>query len=248
LQLCARRATDGDVRVARDLKNLAQARLVRPLGQRQALDGPHARAQRFEDGLHAEDVRAVLLRARPPRVVPARAGRVRVALSIDAPRARFFAPRALFVPPGAVFSSLRARFVTPRAPFALLRTPFVMLLRTFVLLCTAFVVLRITFAVLRTPCVVLRTACAALRMRLIAARTAFVALRKGFVAARVAFAAARAALSAALVGTRDAVAGSFAPALVSPAGVAVARASALPPVVAPLLHKLFARAQREPPA
>src|SRR5829696_5966287 len=65
LQLGAGHAADGDVGVARDLKNLAQPRLVRALGQRQALDGARARAQRFEHGLDAEDVRPVVRRLRP---------------------------------------------------------------------------------------------------------------------------------------------------------------------------------------
>jgi hypothetical protein len=60
LQLGTRYAADGDVRVPCDLKNLAQARLVRALGHDDALDGARARAQSFEHGLHAEEVRAVV--------------------------------------------------------------------------------------------------------------------------------------------------------------------------------------------
>jgi hypothetical protein len=60
LQLSTRYAADGDVRVPCDLKNLAQARLVRALGHDDALDGARARAQSFEHGLHAEEVRAVV--------------------------------------------------------------------------------------------------------------------------------------------------------------------------------------------
>jgi hypothetical protein len=60
LQLGARHPPDGDVGVARYLKYLAQARLVRALGHGQTLDGPRPRAQGFEHGLDAEEVRAVV--------------------------------------------------------------------------------------------------------------------------------------------------------------------------------------------
>jgi hypothetical protein len=67
LQLGARHAPDGDVGVTRNLKYLAQARLVRALGHGQTLHGSRARAQGFEHGLDAEDVRAVILRLLTPR-------------------------------------------------------------------------------------------------------------------------------------------------------------------------------------
>jgi hypothetical protein len=62
LQFRARHAPDGDVCVARNLKYLAQTRLVRALGHGQTLHGSRARAQRFEHRLNAEDVRAVVRR------------------------------------------------------------------------------------------------------------------------------------------------------------------------------------------
>ena len=66
LQLGAGGAADGHARGARLLENLVQASLVRSLRDGHALDGALPRAQDFEDGLDAEDVRAVA-RARPLR-------------------------------------------------------------------------------------------------------------------------------------------------------------------------------------
>jgi hypothetical protein len=93
LQVRARHAPDGDVGVARYLNNLSQTRLVRALCQSQALDGPRARAQGFEHGLNAEDVRAVVISARPPCGFVVRAERLRAVRPLFASRAGFFTPR-----------------------------------------------------------------------------------------------------------------------------------------------------------
>jgi hypothetical protein len=62
LEFGARDAPDGDARRARQLDDFVQPSFVRALGDRDALDRAHTRAQSFEHRLDAEDVRAVGLR------------------------------------------------------------------------------------------------------------------------------------------------------------------------------------------
>jgi hypothetical protein len=57
LQLCARRATHGHARRARQIEQLVQTRLVRALCNRHALDTPIPRAQSFEHWQHAIQLR-----------------------------------------------------------------------------------------------------------------------------------------------------------------------------------------------
>src|SRR6201986_2419242 len=90
LQFRARHAPHGDVRVSRYLKNLSQARFVRALRERQALDGTRARAQGFQNGLHAEDVRAVLFGSRPSQSAVIRHGHLCAARSLAAVRPPLF--------------------------------------------------------------------------------------------------------------------------------------------------------------
>src|SRR2546421_4639515 len=103
LKLGARRASDWNAAHAREFKNLLQARLVRALRDRDALDGPRARAQRFEHGLYAEEDRAVLrlkppasFRLERPATLRARVVRVRVCLRGLRARLRARLPVALF--------------------------------------------------------------------------------------------------------------------------------------------------------
>jgi hypothetical protein len=57
LQLCARSATHGHARRARQLEQLMQTRLVRALCYRHALDATIPRAQSFDDRQHAVQLR-----------------------------------------------------------------------------------------------------------------------------------------------------------------------------------------------
>jgi hypothetical protein len=274
LQLGARHTPDGDVGVTRYFKNLSQARLVRALGQSQALDWPRARAQGFQYGLNAEDVRAVVFRAQPSRRFVVRDGHLRAVRPLFTPRAVLFTSHiGLFTLRSGYFTSRFGLFSTHTvfvAPYTGLVTLDMVLVAVnmkvvapdmvsvsvnmkviasdtgLVTSYTGLVAVNMTFVTPDTESVESFTGLVTSDTRVFTPRTEFVTLLTGLVAPRTGFAAA-------LEGARDAVAGSFARAAalrvarvrVAPAmRVAVARAVARPLVVWPLLHKLFARERR----
>jgi hypothetical protein len=234
LQLSARHAPHGDVCVARYLKYLAQARLVRALGDGQTLDGARPRAQGFEHGLDAEDVRAVVFDLRTARRLARIArgcARRGAAHGPNAESTRHtVAGRLDIAPVRAIFVPVLVLFLAVRAVIALVRV-------NTTLARVNMTLVRVNITSARSDIAPVRVILKPVRAFFVTGRAFFVPVRADIAPVVVNIPPVRAFLVPARVNVRCARRAS---ARALAAALAPTRAAPVPAVV---LHKLSARAR-----
>jgi hypothetical protein len=265
LQLGAGHASDGDVGITRNLKNLSQTRLVRSFSHRDALDGARARTQSFEHRLDAEDVRAVVFSGLRPRRLARRSrknARRTFALAPSGKSARHTLARRLVLarvssslacigfaptPVRTIFLSMRAIFHPMHVTVRPVRASVVSARASVGSVRTYLLTVRIYLFPVRTSGPSVRTYIISVRAYFLPVYAYFLLVRAYFLSMRTIFPSMHTILFSAHVtlfpapGGRRGIHG-------SPARLpALARAACVLPLSTPvsslMLHELFARAR-----